>query len=1497
MGGAQEQQKQSRVTPDRDPATTSTGGRAQEQQKKPQAVPTKDVRKSAAKAELEPEPKPKLELEPTPASAGKDVDTAVKEFGGVDPISGIARGAVDAVSTVFNQVVSTLANVHPYAQAALGILTSTSQLFLNQASLDKAVSDLLDTMRSVYECLVEQDKISNLDKVALAKIARAISDSAHFIINYSTIKSFWKRTGKHIFSETRTVVDGHTKTLENLMQQCRDRAARDTEVNTYRILEDLNLDGMAYVGGAGLNTTKKCLDGTRTEILQDIMNWINDPALDAPRIMWLHGQAGRGKSAIAHTIASWVKDVGGLGSCFCFARDRQAEHREEKILTTIARDLAARDQSFRRALADTLSKDHTLKTTPDVMQQWQKFISEPLSKVNEAIVGNVVVVIDALDESGPDTSREHILSLLTSPETAQLPPNFRILLTSRPLADIKRALSTAVHVKATSLDDISTQSAEHDVRLYVSAELRPHPEIGPAEVQSISQKSDGLFEWARLACRFIKPNRPGRTIMERYNEVMLPHSGGGGSLLDVMYKTILEDIVPQDGTTLARFRSVMQQIMSTSVPLQLDALDEMRSHFPPEEDRFDMIIILEFMAPLLSGVADRCSVVRPLHASFYDFLTDHTRSGVYSIGASSIHRLLAFASLHTLCHDLKFNICGLESSYLRNSEVVDLQERVDKNISLNLSYSCQYWAYHLQRTEFDLTLAILVKATVGCERLLFWLETLSLLGGLGHAASALASAMTWLQDQNGFENTLAVAQDGIKFLHNFGGVFSLSTPHLYTSALPFIPSSTMLSRMLMPKFSSLVGISVGGLKAWPVVQQVLEGHAGWVFSVGFSPDGKRIVSGSDDMTVRIWDAEKGVQIGGPLEGHTDRVCSVRFSSDGKRIVSGSSDKTVRIWDAERGVQIGGPFEGHTDQVYSVGFSSDCKRIVSGSSDKTVRVWDAERGVQIGSHLQGHTDPVRSVAFFPDGKKIVSCSKDKTVRVWDAERGVQIGDPLEGHTEGVWSIGFSSDSKRIVSGSSDKTVRIWDAERGVKIGGPLEGHTERVSSVGFSSDGKRVVSGSFDKTVRIWDAERGVQVGGPLEGCTDWASSVGFSPDGKRIVSGSPDKTVRIWDAERGVQIGGPLEGHTSWVWSVGFSCDRKRIVSGSSDKTVRIWDAERGVQIGGPLEGHMEGVSSVGFSSDGKRIVSGSSDKTVRIWDAERGVQIGGPLEGHTEEVMSVGFSSDGRRIVSGSSDKTVRIWDVERGVQIGGPLEGHTEEVMSVGFSSDCKMIVSGSSDKTVRIWDAERGVQIGDPLEGHTIGVSSVGFSSDGKRIVSGSFDKTVRIWNAERGVQIGGPLEGHASWVSSVGFSPDGKRIVSGSSDKTLRIWDAHVYEAVQSKWVSYNTEGVALTSHIIDSYSVYFSSISSEALYNSLQLLDGLLEEDKNMRHEPVKFFHDGWIRGPKGRLLLWIPPPLREPSYSIWTKIVIPKGGCIELDLSQMVHGKQWDQCFKGVVEV
>ena len=527
------------------------------------------------------------------------------------------------------------------------------------------------------------------------------------------------------------------------MQQYRDHAIRDTHVNVYRGLEDLNLDGVPYAADVGLKPTKKCLDGTRMEILQEIDDWIHDTDANVSRILWLHGQAGKGKSAIAHTIALQAKDRGELGSCFCFARDRQTERLENKMLSTITRDLADRDPTFRRALAIAIKEDNALRTTTDVMLQWTKLLLEPL-KVSGGIVGNVVLVIDALDESDLESLRAYILPVLTSSEAASLPSNFRILITSRPLSDIMTALRDAQHVKATSLDDVPATFTERDIRFYVSMKVKGFGSIGEREIEHITLKADGLFEWARLACEFIRPSA-GETSKERFDDLMARASGKGATLLDSTYRAILKDAVGGNPKALTRFRSMMQQILCILEPLPMDALHVMRTRFPHEHDCFDVAIILDYMGSLLSGVMDHAKPIRPLHASFYDFLTEQSRSGDYFVGRSNIQAYLAIASLCVLDGGLSFNICGLESSYLLNSEVPDLAEKVKAKIPSHLSYSCCFWVKHLHATQFDPILAGHVRDLLGSEKILFWFEAMSLLGILGNAAFALSYAVRWLQ--------------------------------------------------------------------------------------------------------------------------------------------------------------------------------------------------------------------------------------------------------------------------------------------------------------------------------------------------------------------------------------------------------------------------------------------------------------------------------------------------------------------------------------------------------------------------------------------------------------------------------------------------------------------------------------------------------------------------------------------------------------------------------
>jgi len=544
-------------------------------------------------------------------------------------------------------------------------------------------------------------------------------------------------------------------------------------------------------------------------------------------------------------------------------------------------------------------------------------------------------------------------------------------------------------------------------------------------------------------------------------------------------------------------------------------------------------------------------------------------------------------------------------------------------------------------------------------------------------------------------------------------------------------------------------------------RMTLLGHGDWVGSIAFSPDGKRIISGSGDKTIKVWDAVTGAEVM-TLRGHGNMVNSAAFSPDGKRIVSGSADKTIKVWDAATGAELM-TLRGHGRWINLVAFSPDGKCIVSGSADNTIKVWDAATGEEVMT-LRGHKSGVGSVAFSPDGKRIVSGSADNTVKVWDAGTGDELMT-LRGHGfygGSIDSIAFSPDGERIVSGSADTTIKVWDAATGAELM-TLRGHGNWVGSIAFSPDGKRIISGGGDNTIKVWDSATGAELM-TLRGHDNWVASIAFSPDGKRIVSGSGDKTIKVWDAAiRGEAV--ILGGHRDVVLSIAFSPDGKRIV-GSVNRTVKVWDATTGAEV---MTIPADWVLSVAFSPDGKRIVSGDGDNTVKVWDAATGDELKTlhSLHRHKGEVPAVAFSPDGKRIVSGDGEGTVKVWDAAMGDELM-TLRGHKECVKSVAFGPDGKRIVSGSDDKTIKIWDAATGTELM-TLRGHSDKVWSVAFSPDGKRIVSGSSDRTVKLWDAENGEEVM-TLRGHRNWVIPVAFSPDGKRIISGSGDNTIKVWDS-------------------------------------------------------------------------------------------------------------------------------
>src|SRR6266702_1476063 len=170
-----------------------------------------------------------------------------------------------------------------------------------------------------------------------------------------------------------------------------------------------------------------------------------------------------------------------------------------------------------------------------------------------------------------------------------------------------------------------------------------------------------------------------------------------------------------------------------------------------------------------------------------------------------------------------------------------------------------------------------------------------------------------------------------------------SAPHIYLSALPFAPTRSLVSAHYSSSFPRMLRLERGRLSHWPSSEMVISNDGGSVYSIAFSPDGHRIVSGSDDRTIRVWDAATGEKMAGPFTGHTHCVGSVAFSPDGQRIFSGSYDQTIRVWNTTTGETAAGPFTGHTSWVRSVAFSPDGQRIVSGSEDRTIRVWNTTTG--------------------------------------------------------------------------------------------------------------------------------------------------------------------------------------------------------------------------------------------------------------------------------------------------------------------------------------------------------------------------------------------------------------------------------------------------------------------------------------------------------------------------------------------------------------------------
>ncbi|KAL6795511.1 hypothetical protein J3E68DRAFT_404487 [Trichoderma sp. SZMC 28012] len=421
---------------------------------------------------------------------------------------------------------------------------------------------------------------------------------------------------------------------------------------------------------------------------------------------------------------------------------------------------------------------------------------------------------------------------------------------------------------------------------------------------------------------------------------------------------------------------------------------------------------------------------------------------------------------------------------------------------------------------------------------------------------------------------------------------------------------------------------------------------GVIYAVAFSPQGTSIASGGHQHNIKIWDTQN-FNIEKELRGHEDDVNSIVFSQDEKRLVSGSDDYTVKLWSLETGEVLWTFNCGY--EVFGVTFSQDDSLVVVGS-DK-IRVFESDTGVQ-KYVLRGHKRSALSVAFSPQGR-LASGSSDTTIRLWGSEGIVgndttnALEEPINYGSTNI--ITMSSDGKYLAS-ASGKGIYLWDGITGQ----PAKKHEilqSTIMSISFSPDGKRLVSSSRDEKVRVWDVTTG-DICHTFRGHSDWVRSAVFSPDGLYIASASDDSTVRIWncpvkkDKKKKIHEEKEEEQKTE---DGGGDDDDDNDSDDDNDDNDSDNDEEEDEAI--ILRGHLDYVRAVAFSLDGQLLASGDDSSTLIIWD-RTSMKLKHEVNIESGSIISVAFSEDSTRIVTRSVDYIVWVYNSHTGGRVQGPIQ-----------------------------------------------------------------------------------------------------------------------------------------------------------------------------------------------------------------------------------------------------
>jgi len=545
-----------------------------------------------------------------------------------------------------------------------------------------------------------------------------------------------------------------------------------------------------------------------------------------------------------------------------------------------------------------------------------------------------------------------------------------------------------------------------------------------------------------------------------------------------------------------------------------------------------------------------------------------------------------------------------------------------------------------------------------------------------------------------------------------------------------------------------------------------------VTKLALSPDGKTLAVANSKGTITLWNtadlnSEAVAKPRTELVGHKNSVFGLGFSSDGKQMVSTSRDNTIRLWDVQLGKDLGVLGE-HPVTPYNATFSPDSKKVVSvgwrmhpetKSPVGLIRVWDVDSRRMVHD-MDYTTHPLSSARFASDGRRCyIGC--------WEYQVGVLnletlkiekeiTPDPSEAY-KAVDCVDLSPDGKFLLTATKDKTAKIFDLASGKQVH-TLE-HNGQVTSAFYAADGKLIVSSSRDGAVRLWNGASGDSVA-TLFGQLDPVVGLVVSEDGDRAYSVDSSGVLKVWDTSRPESIEPKIE--LPGAWSCVFAPDSERLAIGTNGKSVEIRTAAQGALVqSSPAFGSL--VVDTAWSPTGKQIAAGSNDGTIRCFDLE-GMKELWVAKG-SGQVRATDWSKDGKYVAGGfgGSGKGLVIR-----AQTGEPLHevSMAAGTLAVAFAPDSKS-VAFASDREIRIIDLNSG-KVRVQGEVSSSAIFDLAFSPDGRSLCASQTGGQVELFSVNRLQKTWSQRTSGSQWGAH--FSPDGKRVATTGYDFATHLWDA-------------------------------------------------------------------------------------------------------------------------------